>query len=103
MKIEKNTGSHDLCGGYTPYYNVTFSKNPITIKEALEEISLWVKTQPMGNGYARGTYVNDKIVESTWGEPAWRGYYNHEQDNEIVRKVTAQGGWCCGIDINLET
>ncbi len=104
MKIVKLSGSHGMCGGYDYFYDVEFDTQNPTIAEALKEISSWRETQPHKDfGCAYGTYVNDKIVESTWHEPEWMEKYLGDKDNERASEVKANGGWCCGINIYLYT
>lgn len=82
-------------------YDVVFSHRPITVKDALAEISMWREENPIKGAYA--TYVNDAVAESTWLDSEYKKQYDGSVDDAIVGTCYGGGGYYCGIDIRINT
>lgn len=103
MVVKKISGNYTMCAGYNYEYEVTFSHYPITVQEALQEISEWREAHTDTDYSAHKTCVDDAIVESTWIQQPWDRYYDNSTLDKQVIRCLAEGGWYCGIDIRLYT
>lgn len=106
MEVKEIGGHPEMCGGWSYIYEVKFSKEDITVKEALEEIAEWrARTSPKAGtpGHAYSTTVDGLTVESTWlGEKAdGRTYWRDGSERVISEGGT--GGWWSDINIDIST
>ena len=120
MEIIEKGGHNEICGGYSYSYEITFGKYGNTLKDVLREIKEYTNEHSFGRlgdfgnpdigieGCYWGIYVNGDIYISSWGNespeyaPSWKHFYEGDE-SEIVTSIYGDGGWCCGINININT